>query len=543
MKQFTIFFLAIILSSSLFAQEPIMQWNFDNTSAVDTIEGLFTKVKGIKGDAVLLDGFTTRVVRKSEYVKKPTSEITIDAWIALGNYPWNWCPILTTESNEVKGYRLMVGPLGQVSMDVAISEQWVSCSSAKEAIPLRQWMHVTGTYSANNKLEIFVNGKLLNSIHIKGTLTYTNHTDCILGMTASKDKPYNIHRTWGTVGQYFGLDGKIDEIKVYDKVLSNQTINDEYIGTNVPEAGIEPRHLPIVKSTRKFHAYYTKLKYYPGWDNVWPVADDPDIVVCFEKTPIKVVFWRGTRYEASWITENENWMTDQSVEAWGEGSDDTEGCFEHMQDRHCRFSHVRIIENTPGRIVVHWRYAPVSSHNNTWNIDEKTGWECWVDEYYYIYPDGSAIRKVTWKKGSLGPVRQFQETLALLSPGQTQSELMEVNSTTVSDYEGNRGSQSFMENPVQNDTYKNYTIQRYNFKSKNKPFLCFEPGNVMNLRNSSMKFYDKAAGCNHFPVGQARCDGRTTIMSDRPSHCTSFPISDPVIHNEKIETIGVHYQE
>ena len=93
-----------------------------------------------------------------------------------------------------------------------------------------------------------------------------------------------------------------------------------------------------------------------------------------------------------------------------------------MQDRHCRFSHVRIIENTPARVVVHWRYARVSAYNNTWNVDPKTGWELWIDEYYYIYPDASAIRKVSWKKGTLGDTFQLQETLALLHPGQAVSD-------------------------------------------------------------------------------------------------------------------------
>ena len=75
-----------------------------------------------------------------------------------------------------------------------------------------------------------------------------------------------------------------------------------------------------------------------------------------------------------------------------------------------------------------------------------------------------------------------------------------------------------------------YTIQQFNFKSANKPFICFELENQMWIRHEGLDSYDKAAGCNHFPVGQARCDGRTTLTSDRPSHCTSFPISEPVIH-------------
>ncbi len=52
----------------------------------------------------------------------------------------------------------------------------------------------------------------------------------------------------------------------------------------------------------------------------------------------------------------------------------------------------------------------------------------------------------------------------------------------------------------------------------------------MRLRFENMSPYVRTSGCNHFPVGQARCDGRTTLTSDRLSHCSSIPISDPVIH-------------
>jgi hypothetical protein len=227
-------------------------------------------------------------------------------------------------------------------------------------------------------------------------------------------------------------------------------------------------------------------------------------------------------------------MSDQSVEAWGTGKGDTEGCFEHMQDRHCRFSSVRIIENTDARVVIHWRYAPVSAYNNTWRIDPKTGWECWVDEYYYIYPDATGIRKVSWKKGSLGYPRQFQESLPLLHPGQMKGELLNIDYVHVADYENNIKPVSFVENPKEQPTdwAQKFTIQQYNFKSENKPFICFEPGNEMTIRWNDLKTYDKHVGCNHFPVGQARCDGRTSKMSDRPSHCDSFPISDPIIHED-----------
>jgi hypothetical protein len=529
------------------AQNAQIHWDFEKIKdrqttefiggKTDTLEGYFGQTNGVKGKGLTLDGFTACLKSSGTEQIKGLKEFSLEAWIALGEYPWNWCPILTTESNEAKGYRLMVGPLGQASLECAIGEQWVVCTSERDALPLRKWMHVVGVYRADTDLSLYINGELKASVKISGTFTPTQ-SDFVLGMVASPEKPSDIHRTWGTIAQYFGLDGIMDEIKVYNTALSAEKVKNNYTTVNPGVPDIPERKLPKIENNpRKFGAFYTKLKYHTSWDQLWPVDQDPDIVVCFEQSPIKLIFWRGIRYGASWVSENENWMSDQSVETWENGAADSEGCFEHMQDRHCRFSHVRIIENNDARVVIHWRYAPVSAYNNTWRPDIKTGWECWIDEYYYVYPDGTAIRKVSWKKGTLGYPRQFQETLALLHPGQKVSDLLEIDFAIMADYEGKSGKSSFVENPniapygpFDWSQKFPYTIQQYQFKSENKPFICFEPGNEMVIRYEPLDGYNEADGCNHFPVGQARCDGRTTRTSDKPSHCSSFPISDPVVH-------------
>ena len=543
-KSILISSLIILLAFNIKAQDPAAHWNFRNLSnnnsveiisgIADTLEGNFQIAEGIAENGIRFDGFTTCLKTKKGNRIITGDGISIEAWISLGNYPWNWCPIISTSSKEDLGYRLLVGPLGQASIEVAINEQWVASSSAEASIPLRTWMHITGVYTANQDLKLYINGDLVSTTQLHGSIRFPNG-GYVIGMVDHPGKPSDIHRTHGTIEQYFGLDGILDEIKIYETSLSDNQVKIKYESVDAGKPDIAPRRLPTIeKHPGRFGAFYTKLKYYPGWDNLWPVDADPDIVVCFEESPIKLIFWRGIRYGASWVSENENWMSDQSVESWGVGENDNEGCFEHMQDRHCRFSHVRIIENTDARVVVHWRYAPTSAYLNTWRVDPKTGWECWIDEYYFIYPDGTAIRKVSWKSGSLGFPRQFQETLALLHPGQKVSDLLEKDFAIVADYEGNKGKQSFVDNPAKlnwADT-RDFTIQQYGFKSENKPFICFEPGNKMNLRDGRLARYDMAAGCNHFPVGQARCDGRTTRTSDRPSHATSFPISDPVLHEK-----------
>ena len=115
----------VVAQQAILAQTPVIKWDFEtvknrgvieaSTNITDTIEGNFEWVEGVTGKGLRLDGFTTRVIRKGEDIRKPGAAFTIEAWVSLGEYPLNWCPVITTESDEVKGYRLLIGPYGQVS--------------------------------------------------------------------------------------------------------------------------------------------------------------------------------------------------------------------------------------------------------------------------------------------------------------------------------------------------------------------------------------------------------------------------------------------
>lgn len=562
-------FMLVLLSFHLLAsgQEPKICWNFEKIEKIktearlkanfnpemsppvayvitgktqekisgkwDILEGNFSTASGVKGQGLRLDGLTTALRSEGTAPIKVENALSVEAWVALGEYPLNWCPILTTETDGPDGYRLMIGPYGQVSMEVAIDGQWRSCTTEREIMPLRKWMHLVGVYKANSEIEVYVNGELKAKSQIIGQMK-SPKGNFLVGMVAKPEKPSDIVSNYGTLPDYFGLEGIIDEVKVYDVALSGDEVKANYQKVKVTTPELQPKRLPRLEhNPGKFGAFYTTLKYYPAWDNLWPVGDHADVVVTFDKSPVKLIFWRGTRYSPAWVTENDLWMADQSVEAWN----DEEGCFEHMQDRHCRLSSVRVIENNEARVVVHWRYAPVSAYEHTWRRDPKTGWECWIDEYYFIYPDQTAIRKVSWKKGTLGVPRQFQESEVLLQPEQRISDVVEKDFAQVADYKGKTRKLSFVEDPNKPpygpfnwDKYFSYTVQQVNLKAQNKPFICFEPPNKMWLRYRSLNEYNIHTGYDHWPVGQARSDGRRSVMPGRPSHTIGFPISDPVIH-------------
>ncbi len=505
----------------------------------DVIEDHYRLVPGVKGTALLLDGYTTCIVRDADHAPSLGRHFTMTVWIAEAAYPWNWCPIVTQAEGQSRGYSLEVGPRGNVRLSLAVDGQWRTCTSGDFVIGLRQWAHVAACFEEDKGIQLYVNGESVGDLAIQGTPDYAEGTHVRLGMNYEPQKPSDIHREHGTLPGWFSIDGILDELKIYDSVLGSEDIA-KTVRAQMPTSDppLQPRVLPAgPKGPGPFGAFYCHLKYYDEWDNLWAVDADSDVIVRFDASPVRVVFWRGSRYSPAWVSENDQWMADQSVEAWGVGEGDKEGCFEHMQDRRCRYSHVRIIESHDARAVVHWRYALVSAHDHLWREHPKTGRACWVDEYYFIYPDQMGVRKPTWKTGTLGHPRQFQESLPFTGCGQLQSDVIHEQFATVGNLEGQTATLAFVENPkeVKAGLPDDLVIQQYNFKADNKPFIIFEPGNRMHYvrdRKLGPRGLDVPGACNHWPVGQARCDGRTVQAADRPTHFLGFPISSPPVHEK-----------
>lgn len=517
-------------------------WTFDGddgavaldsvTGAADRIEGNFKRVDGVAGKALKLDGYTTAVVRPAAAAPKMPGEFTIEAWIALGAYPWNFCPVAAQGEDGQTGYNFSVGPRGEVRVGVSTSGQWVQCCSNNFAVELRKWTHVACTCGPDGALAVYVDGKLAATAAPSAAPSFASDADLWIGANSHAVRPSNHRGEAGTRPSWFCLDGMLDELKIHGRAQTSEQIAAAFGAVRpAPQQELKPRRMPSgPEGPGPFGAYYCNLKYYDEWDALWPVGPHPDVLVRFDRSPVRVVFWRGTRFSPAWVSENGLWMADQSVEAW----DNIEGCYEHMQDRHCHYSHVRIIESHEARAVVHWRYAPTSSHDHHWRVDPKTGWGCWVDEYYYFYPDATGIRKVTWKTGSLGEPHQFQESLPFTQPGQVQGDVVQAEYATVVNLAGQTGTLRYTQNPSDKPVEgmpADSLVQRYNFHSQNKPFILFEVGNEMHFgKERAMERLKMPGTCNHWPVCQMRSDGRDSQAADRPAHFLGHPISYAPVH-------------
>jgi hypothetical protein len=498
----------------------------DSTGKIeDRISGNFKYVEGVSGKAVRFDGFTTKAVRSANKVPKLGDSFTIEAWVALGAYPWNICPIVAQEKGRQKGYYFGVDSQGHVGLGLCVGGKWIECVSGdlpgvKVGLELRKWYYIAGVYNSQKGLSVYINGQKAVSNEVTGEVTFAPTEKLLIGKNNRKIAPSHPVRNWATFPSWYSFDGIIDEIKIHNAALGAEYFVGTYkanLPTKKPDIG--ERKFPSVKRPGRFGAYYTKLKYYEQWDALWRTGDYSDVVVKFDEYPINVMFWRGSRYSPCWVTENGKWMADQSREVgsnWdlreGPASSMPTGCCEHMSDAQCRFSHVRIIENIDSRVVIHWRYALIDVKYRQADVDPNTGWGYWGDEVYTIYPDGVAVRHVSPGRGS------WQETIFFNEPGTKPEDNCELEAITLVNLKGQTKSYSW-ENGYPKFDLSKPIIQMTNLKSKYRPFIIYRRRAGMEVFNVEVRpEYSHFPWWNHWPVAQVASDGRHAQASDRASH-------------------------
>ncbi|MCX6226311.1 MAG: LamG domain-containing protein [Bacteroidia bacterium] len=509
--------------------------------------GLTKFVPGIKGSAIKFDGFSSFIdVIPNDKTEEGSErklfnlprKISIEAWVALGAYPWNWAPVLTMGKYKITGFYFGIDSRGRVGIHISdATSVWHECNSklnpdTKLGLELKKWYHIVGTYDAAMGLAIYINGQLEN--------TYTDFIDkrrivysdidkgFRMGMNREMLAPTDAIRDWATFPSRYSLDGIVDEVKIYDKCLTKDEIAQIYASVKPEnEPQFAPRKFPTVKPSGRFAANYTRLKFYPEWDALWPVGPFNDVVVQFDELPTKIMFWRGTRYSPCLVSENGKWMADQSRETgnnWflSQGSRDMmpTGCMEHMSDAQCRSSRVAIIESNEARVVVNWRYLQMDVKFRQNDSPDNTGFGEWGNELYYIYPDGVTVRKVL--PGSGG----WQETIFLNEPGTRPEDNVELAAATLVNMKGETKTYSWEKGYPKFDL-PDANIQVVNFKSKFKPYLILRTGGGFDVFNGEVRpDYSHFPWWNHWPVAQIVSDGRSANAPDQAAH-SSLSWGDP----------------
>jgi len=427
------------------------------------------------------------------------------------------------KENDV-GYFLGIDGLGHPGLKVKVGDSWEELVSDTH-LERRRWYHVAGTYNKNTgKMKIYVDGKPAGEKSVEKSDIVLSGKDIKIGKGKPR-RPIKPVRANTFIDSY-SFDGLFDEVRIHDTALDAEKIAQSYkaFKPSVNNPDMDKRILPEGKGTGKFGAYYTHLKFYETWDNLWRFSDHPDVVVEFDGQPTKFVFWRGVCYIPMMVNENGQWYSNEFNETWNKSGG--QGCQEPMSDKESYTNHVRIIENTDARVVVHWRYPLVDVLHVVANYDEQTGWADWSDWYYYIYPDGVAVKNMhLWTHGERN--HEWHEGMAILGPDQHPEVVLETAPALIlADIEGNVASYDWVDGPPDDVDYDDKKIHIVNYKAEYDPYTIgdFEGGNVY---GGEVTDYAVFPSWNHWPVAQMPSDGRYASFPDRTAHSSLTHVELP----------------
>jgi len=510
-----------------FITKPARYWRFDEGAGETTVEsttGARCRVlghtsfwkKGVSGTALHFDGYNTLVSLKPGQSPEVGNALTLSGWIAIGAYPWNWTPII--QQGDDKGYFLGISGHGKPGLKIQVGDRWEELTS-DEHLERNRWYHVVGVFDGSQGLmRLYVDGKQSGAKRVNRGEVRTAEDPIQIGKGKAR-RPIDPVRANTFVAPY-SFDGLIDEVGLHTVALSAREIDQLHKSTQ-PSASLRRnpdmpyRSLPQVKSTGRFGARYTHLKFYETWDSLWRFGPYPDVVVEFDRHPTQFVFWRGTCFIPMLVNENGQWYSNEFNETWGRSGG--KGCQEPMSDKESYSDHARIIENTEARVVVHWRFPLKDVLHVVANYDQETGWGDWADWYYYIYPDGVAVKTMhLWTDGPRN--HEWQESMAILGPNQHPEQVLETDPALIlADLEGRVSEYAWVNGPPRGVSYRNKKIHIVNYRAEYDPFTIgdFQRGDVY---SGEVTAYSVFPSWNHWPVAQMPSDGRYAGYPDRTAH-------------------------
>lgn len=468
-------------------------------------------------------------MRKASEAPVLGEAFTIEAWVAVQAYPWGWCPIVAQHDGREAGYFFGMEAGGYVALRLAVDGQWQECLSKKVNVPLMEWCHIAGTFDAGEGVSLYVNGELVERFGVTGAVSYAPTVDLLVGKNHEREPA--MYDAGNAIPIHFSFDGIMDEVKIYDRALNAGEIKQACAAVTPGRAELKLVRLPSGPDhVGQFGAFYESLKYRPEWDAIWR-GEGPDIVVCFDKGPFRLVSWRGISYAPCWVTEQGNWFSNEFMERSCH-TGELPGCCESMSDKQARYSHTKIVENTDARAVVFWRNNPAAMNYGLPYEDEETGWADWSEEYYTVYPDGVAVRKVTMWSNAIHDWYEWCQSLPILHPGQRPDDIFDPNCIlSIANMKGEHkifGWQADGQRTQISPSLPAANIQVSHLQSRFNPFLVLDdrdgPNGAGGMGPTIVRYsgtwsrFTQFPWRNHWPVTQPPIIGRYAQAADRPAH-------------------------
>ena len=516
--------------------KPLAAFSFDEGKGTDTVERVSERKlpvqghaahwrAGVSGTALLMDGYTSQVAMDMDLSGKVERNLTLDAWICIAAYPWNTCPVVQQVGvgpnglQELDGFMLALEADSKPSMWVTVNGKRVVLKGSK-GLPRFRWIRLTGVAEcADDKstLRLYVDDQLAaEKTGQGGSISLSAGQPLRVGQGVKRKPARPVGR-----GQYptqYGFEGLIDEVAVYPVALTGKQIAASGAAWAVSakerdHPDMDRRVLPAgSKSWNNFGARLTHLPFHEAWNRMFRLCGHPDLVVSFDKMPWRYVLWHGAGYIPMLVSENGRWYSNEFNENWWKG------CCEPMSDKKMVFGRVHILEQSPARVVLKWRYPLSEVGYRISYEDPVSGWGNWADWYFVIYPDGTVVKRMrVYMAQARG--HEWHESMAIMGPEQRPEMVVDTTpALTLATSDGTIREYSWIKAPPKGVDYKDAVLHIVNMKAAFDPYTIqrIKRGDVYKARGGTG--YSAFPAWNHWPVAQFLSDGRHAIFPDRTAH-------------------------
>ncbi|MDX1700700.1 MAG: LamG domain-containing protein, partial [Melioribacteraceae bacterium] len=223
-------FLALFLfvASHFWSQDNLLfKRDFDTNLKTDKTIGYLTYEKGVIGNAANLDGLSSYIEIPAKALNDLNENFTLEAWVALQEYPWNWAGILDNRKGG-NGIFFGIGAYGELGLFINNDYKEIKCiSDSTVAIPHLQWSHVAASFSKESGIKIYIDGKLVGFNPYNENYTIDSGSNIWIGRSKVDTCARDTERENSIKNKSkMILDGLLDELKVHNKSMTESEIFD-----------------------------------------------------------------------------------------------------------------------------------------------------------------------------------------------------------------------------------------------------------------------------------------------------------------------------
>lgn len=299
----------IILNACTSQEKYIANWSFEDnlqTGTKEVVANQFTAVQSMKTNAEFVPSIIGKGLRTDGYstsidysLSNVTSTISLEGWFALETFPTDTAAFFSFQQDSLNYISACINQFGKPIISIC-KQGKLNWFSAEKLVEKFKWLNVVLSVSKTDAT-LFINGKKT----ALATFSEPNSFSSILIGRDSREKKIHIF-------PITYINGIIDEIKVWNKTLTENDLNNKEIqelAQNTPDLAVPPIRfkddfnrpkyhiLPAANWTNETHGLiYYKNKYhifnqkngtnvYLGRIN-WGHYSSPDLIQWTEHKPV-----------------------------------------------------------------------------------------------------------------------------------------------------------------------------------------------------------------------------------------------------------------